>query len=189
MNRKPVFPHQYEMTVWVGAVPFEVNGRRTLAEFLHSIPGLDTNDPEAASLEQEFQLSGGARTILVLTPVSLVFTKIHGLRHFDQADRDDAVHLKICLASLRPFFAELMQPKYFGLVSWNVRRLVDCAQMRPNQKIAAQYGFDILSAVPVDAICAQADRNDWPDADRAKIRRFCTEYWPRVKERLKQREP
>ena len=186
MKRQPICPHQYEMTVWIGAMPLEVAGQRTLVEFLHTVPGLDTNNPENASVDQEMQVRGQPRRIRVLTPVSLIIAKIHNLRHFDQTGRADEFHLKTCLAGLRPFFDELMQAKEFRLVFWNVRRLVDCAQMRPNQKIAAQYGFDILSAVPVDAICAQAERDDLSAAERDSIRRFCNEYWPRVKERLKQ---
>lgn len=79
-----------------------------------------------------------------------------------------------------------MEAKQFQQVFWNVRRLVDCAQMKPNRKISAEYGFDILGSVPVDAICAQSEREDLKDADRDRIRRFCNEYWPHVQERLKQ---
>ena len=54
LNTRPVFPNSYEMTVWTGAIPLEIDGKKTLAEFLHTIPGLDTNDPDVASVEQEY---------------------------------------------------------------------------------------------------------------------------------------
>ncbi len=40
LQRKAVFPHEYEMTVWVGAIPLRIHGRNTLVEFLHTVPGL-----------------------------------------------------------------------------------------------------------------------------------------------------
>src|SRR5438094_219658 len=50
LHRKAVFPHEYEMTVWVGAIPLRIHGSNTLVEFLHTVPGLDTNDPTKASV-------------------------------------------------------------------------------------------------------------------------------------------
>ena len=80
LGRKPIFPSQYEMTVWVGAIELQIQGEKTLAEFLHTIPGLDTNDPDKASVEQEYQAHSVRKIIQVLTPVSLVLVKLHAVR-------------------------------------------------------------------------------------------------------------
>jgi len=185
MGRRPVFPHAYEMTVWAGAVPLQLQGKRTIAEFLHTVPGLDTNNPEAASVEQELQIRGTSKRLQILSPVSLVLTKVHALRHFEQKERQDEFHLKLCLASIKPFFAELLKAKQVRLVLWNVRRLVDCASVRPNQKICAQHGLDIFSFVPAKMLCAHVESTELSQADRDKIRRFCSDYWPRVQAKLK----
>lgn len=75
MKRQPIFSHQYEMTVWIGAMPLEVGGQRTLVEFLHTVPGLDTNNPDTASIEEDMQVRAELRRIRVLTPVSLIIAK------------------------------------------------------------------------------------------------------------------
>jgi hypothetical protein len=73
----------------VGAIPLNLHGQESLAEFLHTIPGLDTNDPDQASVEQEYKSGPVHKLIQVLTPVSLVLCKLHALRHFNQANRQD----------------------------------------------------------------------------------------------------
>src|SRR6266704_2226107 len=72
LQRRAVFPHEYEMTVWVGAIPLKVDGRETLVEFLHTVPGLDTNDPVKASVDQQYEAKSVKKIIPVLSPVSLV---------------------------------------------------------------------------------------------------------------------
>jgi hypothetical protein len=62
---------------------------RSIAEFLHTVPGLDIVEPEKASINQDFSTSTFTRRIRVLTPVSLLPEKLHCLRHFSQEHRQD----------------------------------------------------------------------------------------------------
>ena len=55
LNRPPIFPEAYEMTVWVGAVEISVAGETTLVEMLHTVPGLDTNEPEQAAVKEQIE--------------------------------------------------------------------------------------------------------------------------------------
>src|SRR5690349_4594503 len=52
LRRKPVYPHKYEMTAWVGGIPLEIKGERTIVEFLNTVPGLDVINPEKAAVGQ-----------------------------------------------------------------------------------------------------------------------------------------
>ena len=55
LDSRPVWPHQYEMTVWVGGLPIVINDERTLVDFISSVPGLDVIYPEKASVEGQPQ--------------------------------------------------------------------------------------------------------------------------------------
>ena len=50
--------------------------KRLLLKFLHTIPGLDTSDPNKASIEQEYSAASGKRMLQFLSPVSLVLSKL-----------------------------------------------------------------------------------------------------------------
>ena len=40
------------MTAWVGAIPMTIKGEKTLVEFINTVPGLATFNPEKASVKQ-----------------------------------------------------------------------------------------------------------------------------------------
>lgn len=53
LKRPAIFPHAYEMTVWAGAIEISIKGQTTLVEMLHTVPGLDANQPDQAAITQE----------------------------------------------------------------------------------------------------------------------------------------
>ncbi len=84
--------------------------------------------------------------------MSLVLAKLHALRHFDQKERQDERHLQVCLDACRGFIAQLLRQQSARAALWNCERLIEAHQRKPNARLAAQYDFNILAAVPVERI-------------------------------------
>jgi hypothetical protein len=112
LGAKPVWPHEYEMTVWVGGIPLTINAERTIVDFIRSVPGLDVIYPEKASVGQTDTAGAVARRILVLSPISLVLAKLHGPKAFDQDNRQDELHLKVCLLASKIFLTRLINTNF-----------------------------------------------------------------------------
>jgi hypothetical protein len=180
LNLKAFFPHEYEMTVWVGAVQLIIKGKKSIAEFLHTIPGLDIPDSEKASVAQEFRAAGFNRTIRVLTPVSLIPEKLHCLRHFDQEHRQDEFHLRICLLTARQFLAEFLAQGNIRFVLSNIERLISFHRFKPYRRLEAALGFNLLEAVPVDEMRLTAQEQKLPPEGAQRLCRFLDQRWPQV---------
>jgi hypothetical protein len=180
LGRKVVLPHEYEMTVWAGAIPIQIQGQKTVVEFLHTIPGLDTNDPNRASVGQEYVVPSGKRILQFLSPVSLVLAKLHALRHFDQKERQDELHLRASLEASSAFIAQLLSQKAIREVLWNSERLLEAHQLKPNAKLASKHGLDVLSAVPIKKMKQACKDESLAESDRNRISNFCHVRWLRV---------
>jgi len=180
LHRRAVLPHAYEMTVWVGAVPLSIQGQPTVAEFLHTIPGLDTNNPDQACVGQELVIGGVRKRLQILTPVSLVLAKLHALRHFDQTERQDEFHLRVCLEASVRFLEETVAAGEVRLLLWNVKRLINGRQLKAVRKLEQQYGFNLLQAVPLTRLRREAKDPRQSAENRDRLARFLTEYWPRM---------
>jgi hypothetical protein len=181
MHCKPVFPGKHEMTVWVGAIQISVKGERTLAEFVHVIPGLDIPYPEKASVEQEFREQSVHKVIQVLTPVSLVLAKLHALWRFDQKQRNDELHLKVSLKSSHAFISELLAQEEVRLVLRDCERLITARESsKPFRRLEKQHRFSILEAIPIEKIKQAAiDRNQSAD-NRKRLANFIHFRWARL---------
>jgi hypothetical protein len=107
----------------------------------------------------------------------LVLTKLHALRHFKQDDRQDLVHLEVSLLSSKAFIAELVNCNT-RLALWNCNRLIDAQRQKPNQKMEQRYGFQILSAVPIDDF--RTAGRGLKAIDRQRLEKFLSVQWPRV---------
>ncbi len=182
LHQRPFFPHEYEMTVWVGAIEITVGGKQTVVEFLHTVPGLDTNNPENACVEQEYTHENLNKRLLILSPVSLVLAKLHALRHFDQKARQDEMHLKVSIEASKRFITELLRAKEAKEALWNCQRLIDCHQMKPSRRLEAQHRFNILEAIPIAEIQQESRNPEQPAEDQEKLKKFCTFQWRRVDE-------
>jgi hypothetical protein len=180
LHHKPIFPHEYEMTVWVGAFEVMIRGKKSVVEFLHTIPGLDTNSPDEACVEQTYPDKSIRKSILVLSPVSLVLTKLHALRHFDQKSRHDEQHLKVSIETSKSFIIELIKGRKAKEALWNCQRLIDCHQLKPTRRLEAQHQFNILDAMPIGAIERESENPKQPAENREKLAKFCTVQWPRI---------
>ena len=77
-------------------------------EILHAVPGLDSNNPLTVAVSEEVRAALGKGKLLVMSPVSLVLAKLHALRHFSQDDRQDLVHLRVCLDASTQFIRETL---------------------------------------------------------------------------------
>jgi len=181
VGRKPYFPREYEMTVWTGGIELTIGADRTVVEFLHSVPGLDTTDPAKACVEQEFSVRGVNRIILVLTPVSLVLAKYHALRHFDQKDRQGELHLKVCLSASREFISEMLEAREIRRALGNCERLISLHELKVAKKIEASYGFDVLEGVPVRKMESAADDPNQTARARRQLRGFLNQRRRRAK--------
>lgn len=179
MRRKPVFPHEYEMTVWAGAIELTIGGKPTIAEVLHTIPGLDVINPDKASVEQIFHVGSMEKIIQVLSPVSLVMAKLHALRHFEQKDRQDELHLKVSLRTSRAFITELLQKQEIRHVLWNSERLIAAHRLKPYTRLEKKYSLNILEAIPIEDLKRAADDRSQTQENRSRLANFVNLRWSR----------
>jgi hypothetical protein len=177
LNLTPIFPNEYEMTVWSGGIQLEIEGKRSLADFLHTVPGLEVLSVEKASTEEHYASRDVNRTIRVLTPVSLIMAKLHCLRHFKQEDRNDELHLRVCLKTARRFLAEALLQRNLRHVFWNIERLVAAHKLKAYRRLEKELGFNILDAVPIEDMNAAAEETVLPPGDRERLTRFLGTRW------------
>jgi hypothetical protein len=170
------------MTVWVGAIEITIRGKQTVVEFVHAVPGLDTNNPDNACVEQQYRNKSITKSLLILSPVSLVLAKLHALRHFDQKARQDELHLKVSLEASKRFITELLGAREAKEALWNCQRLIDCHHLKPSRRLEAQHQFNILDAIPIAQIQRESGNPEQPAEDREKLKKFWTVQWPRVSE-------
>jgi hypothetical protein len=175
LHRKPIFPADYEMTVWVGAIELSIQGKKTLVEFLHTVPGLDTNDPAKASVEQEYVAGSIRKTILVLSPISLTLAKLHALRHFNQEGREDESHLRLTLQASNRFLQELLKAQEIRQLLWNCERLITVSCLKPYRKLQSQHQIDLLSAIPIKNMRRENESRSPEDARR--LSKFLEVRW------------
>lgn len=175
LQAKPHYPHQYEMTVLAGVIPIEINGQRTSIEFLHTVPGLDVNDPDATTVLQEMD---GMR-FRVLDPISLTCTKLHALRNFGQKDRQDLYHLRVCLAVCRPFTEEaLRQSVQTGI--WYCERLIRNCLRQNNPRLMERHQIEWKPSIPLPAIESLRTADALPARERERLKNFLEKRWSRL---------
>jgi hypothetical protein len=180
LGQEPLYPHKYEMTVWVGGISLTLNGETTLVEFINTVPGLDIIGEERASVLQMFSTGELQTKLLILSPVSLVLAKLHALRAFDQDGRQDEAHLKTSLGTAHHFITQLLQETKIRQVLWNVERLIAASQNKPYRRLEEKHGFEILSAVPIGQILEAVGNSGLPEEDRNRLRSFQCTRWPQV---------
>ena len=180
LKLKPIFPGEYEMTVWSGAIQLEITGKSSLADFLHTIPGLEILDPEKAAAIQQYNSGGVNRVIRVLTPISLIMSKLHCLRHFPQEGRNDELHLRICLKTARHFLTQALEQGELRQLLWNIERLVSAHHLKPYRRLETSLGFNLLDAIPIEEMKAARESNAMPEEQKQRLGRFLNQRWPQV---------
>jgi hypothetical protein len=149
---------------------------------LHTIPGLDTVDADKASLRQELAAGQERIAIKVLSPVSMVCAKLHALRHFEQAARNDLEHLRVCLQAAKMFISELVQAGEVRSALWNCERLLTLHGLKATLRLEREHGFQVLSAIPIESIRRAADETTGIEKDRQRLAGFVARRWARVAE-------
>jgi hypothetical protein len=176
LKRPPIFPNAYEMTVWAGAIEISIKGRNTLVEILHTVPGLDVNEPDQAALMREIQ----GTKLYILSPVSLVLTKLHALRNFDQEQREDKRHLLTSIVCTAEYVSELLSNKHIRLALHESERVIRAHLIKPTRRLEREHGFDLLDAIPIATIQANADDLQHDTDDHRRLRNFLQKRWPEV---------
>jgi hypothetical protein len=160
-----------------------LKGEKTLVEFINTVPGLDTFNPEKASVRQLFTTGTRPKNLLVLSPVSLVLAKLYALRAFDQAERQDELHLKVSLVTANRFIVQLLQETKIKQALWNIERLIAASQNKPYQRLEAKHGFTVLSAIPIQPM-KESTTLALPEDDGNRLRNFLKLRWPQVEGRI-----
>lgn len=177
LRAKPHYPNQYEMTVLAGVIPVEINGQHTSIEFLHTVPGLDVNDPDAATVLQDMD----GRRFRVLDPVSLTCTKLHALRNFEQEHRQDKYHLRICLAVCRPFIDEALRRSVQTGI-WYCERLIRNSLRQSNQKLLHRHRLEWKPSIPLSTVESLLASEAIPSRERERLRNFLEKRWSRLRD-------
>jgi hypothetical protein len=176
LQRPAIYPNAYEMTVWAGAIEISIKGRTTLVEMLHTVPGLDANQPEQAALTREIQ----GTELYILSPVSLVLAKLHALRHFDQEQREDKRHLLISIVCSAHYISELLSGKHIRLALQECERVIRVHLLKSTRRLQSEHGFNLLDAIPVAAMKAEMDHSQQNTNDHRRLRNFFEKRWPEV---------
>lgn len=176
LKRPPIWPNAYEMTVWVGAVELSIGGKKSLAEMIHTVPGLDTNEPGQASVLEKI----AGRKLSVLSPVSLVLAKLHALRHFDQTERQDRIHLIVVLEACQSYFRELLGAGQVRVALHEVERLIRVHGLKAMKKLERAHKFVVLSAVPIAAFQESWAKSKAGAPDRVRLENFLQKRWPAI---------
>jgi len=175
LSAKPEFPGPYDMTVLSAVIPLVVNEQKTAIELLHTVPGLDVVDPEVSAVIQAIEGS----EFRVLDPVSLLTTKLHGLRNFSQGERQDLSHTRILLAVIRPFIEEAFHASVrTGL--WYCERVIHCCVRQTNRAVLSQHSLDWRSAIPIAFIEHLAAKTENSSNDRRRLTNFLEQRWARL---------
>jgi hypothetical protein len=187
LGQKPILPHQYEMTIWVGGIQISLKGEKTVVDFINTVPGLDSFNAEKASVRQLFENGTHRKEFLVLSPISLVLAKLYALKAFDQAERQDELHLKVSLKTANRFIGQLLREGEVKQVLFNVERLIAASQNKPYRRLETQYGFEVTSAIPLNKITEAATDGTLPTKDRNRLQNFIKLRWPKVESLQKMR--
>jgi hypothetical protein len=182
LNLKPIFPHDYEMTVWAGAIQIVIQEKLSLAEFLHTVPGLDYGNPDKVSAEQLYLAPPVTRKIQFLTPISLIHVKLHCLRAFPQEHRDDETHLRVSFKTARSFLVETLNSGELRQMFWNIERLIAAHHFKPYRRLEKSIGFNILDAVPIADLRAASTANRLSPENKDRLSRFLENRWAKVQD-------
>ena len=159
LQTKPIFPKMWEsLSNLVGVIHFEAGGMKTNIEVIFKVPGLDVRDAETMGVEADL----GKRTIRVLDPISLLYSKTHCALKYDQKDRQDVAHVRILVPCVRGFLKEALEeagitsPLIRGVIS-AMERAMKLAQSSKGRKLAAQHGILWERLLPIKEIEVSVD--------------------------------
>jgi hypothetical protein len=180
LDAKADFPNSHSLTVLSGQVRKVIKGETVEINVLHTVPGLDQLDPNRAAIGVKIFEA----PVRVLDPVSLIATAFHRLRNFDRTKRNDEEHSNLCIRIASHFIGETFEQCGVRIGLSYVKRLLDIASIRSNQKAIEEYSFRINDAFPIETI-RRLSRSDIASAEeRERLLNFLESRWPRLQGRI-----
>jgi len=170
------YPDMRSFTVLSGILQLWAGGKHLKVDVLHSVPGVPDADWDRITIVVESKV-GPVRT---LDPISLIGSKLHNLKNFDQSERQDLNQLLICLKIARIFLARALREDIRRGLTY-VKRLLDIACMGNNQAVFKEHKIPIFDAVPIQTIEHFATDNTVPDDARERLNNFLTIRWAQIK--------
>jgi hypothetical protein len=175
LGTKADYPHHRVMTNLSGIIRVRVVDRLINIDVLHRVPGLEEVDPRRVTLPLNF----GDHPILVLDPISLIASKLHNLRHFNQSGRNDLEQLKLTI-QVAGFFIEDAFRSGVRVGLNYCKRVFEMALHASNQNTFKKHSIKMLDAIPIKAIDQLRQAQDLPSEDREKLGKFIDSQWARL---------
>ena len=88
--------------------------------------------------------------------------------------------MRLCLRASHAFIAQLVAQKAIREALWNCERLIETHHLKPTIKLARQYGFNLLNAIPMENIGQASSDVTFDESDRKRLANFCNIRWPQV---------
>jgi hypothetical protein len=176
LGTKADYPEFRSFTVLSGLVRKVIKGELVHIDVLHTVPGLDQVDPAKAAVK----VTTFGVTVTVLDPISMIATKFHNLRNFDQTERNDEAHLRLCIPIAALFTAEAFVKRGVRMGLSYVKRILDVALVASNQRTIKEYSLRIYDAVPVETIRRLSKDERTPAEERQRLLNFMEIRWARL---------
>jgi hypothetical protein len=175
LNTKAHLPGRRDFTLLSGIIRIPIEGELVSIDVLHAVPGVDEINWDRAATIFNFN----SHPVRVLDPISLIASKLHNLRHFDQSDRRDAEQLRLSIRIARIFLARMFNHNVRTGLGY-VKRLIEIATLPANQPTLKTFAIKPLQAVPIETIRRLSTDPNVPDEGRDRLANFLAKQWPRV---------
>lgn len=168
-------PGMRDFTALSGIVRVHIGGSLVSIDVLRKVPGVDETSWDKATAIVNFQ-SGSVR---VLDPISLIASKLHNLRHFDQTGRNDADQLKLCVR-IAAIFVEQAFVRNVRLGLFYVKRLIRIMQLPGNDSTIRAHSVRLADVIPIGTIQRLHADATLPEEHRQRLENFLRKQWPRL---------
>jgi hypothetical protein len=168
-------PGRRDFTLLSGIIRVPIDGELVSIDVLHAVPGVDEISWDKAATTLHFN----SHPVLVLDPVSLIASKLHNLRHFDQSDRRDAEQLRIAIRVAHIFLRRMFGHNVKTGLGY-LKRFIELATLATNQTTLKKYDIRPINAVPIETITQLASDLSVSEEARARLANFLTKQWPRL---------
>jgi hypothetical protein len=171
-------PDMHMFTLLSGVIQIWDAGKLIKIDVLHSVPGVPDADWERITLVVQTKVGA----VRVLEPVSLIGSKLHNLKNFDQTDRHDLKQLKLCIRIANFFLQDTLKRDVRKGLTY-IKRLLEIACMGNNQGVIKEHNLKMFDAVPIETIRAMAGDESVAQDSRARLNNFLSIRWAELRER------
>jgi hypothetical protein len=176
LNTVPKFPDMHSFTVLSGIVQTWAGDKQLKVDVLHSVPGVPDADWERITLIVQSEVG----EVRALDPISLIGSKLHNLKNFDQTNRRDLPQLLICIKIARPFLVKAFRRDVRRALTY-LKCFLDIACMANNQRVIKEHNIPIFDAVPIETIESLAADASIAEDARLRLNKFLTIRWAQLK--------